>query len=287
MVLGMVAVAPVEITGARTGGAVDIRGSHVVITGASRGIGAALADEFAARGAGVTLVARSIDGLQAVASRTGGRVVPADLTDPDAVRGLISRIEDEAGPVDVLVNNAGIDLTGAFLEMAPEDIERMVRLNAITVAELTRQVLPGMIARGRGHVVQISSLAGVGTFPGIAVYAATKAFVTHLTAGIRLEMKGLPVGFTVVEPGLVTPTDMADSVTSYAPTEASFRRFHRLGLLVDVPVTSLARHTVRAVERGRRTVRLPRRSRLFPMLNNAPRRIVEAILAGVPRRRED
>lgn len=284
---GLADMVTVETTGATTGAAVDIRGSHVVITGASRGIGAALADEFAARGAGVTLVARSVKGLQEVAARTGGRVVAADLTDPDVVRGLMARIEVEAGPVDVLVNNAGVDLTGAFLEMSPDDIEHMVRLNAITVAELTRQVLPGMIARGRGHVVQVSSLAGVGTFPGIAVYAATKAFVTHLTAGIRLEMKGLPVGFTVVEPGLVTPTDMADSVTSYPPTAASFRRFHRLGLLVDVPVTSVARHTVRAVERGRRTVRLPRRARLFPMLNNAPRRIVEATLTGVPRRRED
>ncbi len=265
----------------------EISGRHVVITGASRGVGAALADEFAAKGARVTLVARSIDGLTAVGERTGGTIVPADLADPAEVDGLIGRIEEAHGPVDVLVNNAGIDLTGAFTEMSADDIQRMVQLNAVTVADLTRQVLPGMIARGGGHVVQVSSLAGTGTFPGISVYGGTKAFVTHMTAGVRLEMKGLPVGLTVVETGLITPTDMADSVLSYPPTEASFRRFYRLLLLADADVTAVARKTVRAVERGKRSVRMPARAFLFPMLTNAPRRLVEMFLLGVPRRVQD
>ena len=265
----------------------DLYGKHVVITGASRGVGAALADEFATKGARVTLVARSIDGLTAVGERTGGTIMPADLADPAEVGGLVGRIEAAHGPVDVLVNNAGIDLTGAFTEMPADDIQRMVQLNAITVADLTRQVLPGMIARGGGHVVQVSSLAGTGTFPGISVYGGTKAFVTHMTAGVRLETKGLPIGFTVVETGLITPTDMADSVLSYPPTEASFRRFYRLLLLADTDVTALARKTVRAVEKGKRSVRMPARAFLFPMLTNAPRRLVELFLAGVPRRLHD
>jgi short-subunit dehydrogenase len=262
----------------------DISGKHVVITGASRGVGAALADEFAAKGARVTLVARSVDALAAVAERTGGNAVPADLADPAQVDGLIGRIESEHGPVDVLVNNAGIDLTGAFTDMPMGDIQRMVMLNAITVAELTRQVLPGMIARGGGHVVQVSSMAGTGTFPGISVYGGTKAFVTHMTAGVRLEMKGLPIGLTVVETGLITPTEMADSVLSYPPTEASFRRFYRLLLLADADVVKVARKTVRAVEKNKRTVRMPARAFLFPMLTNLPRRMVEMFLVGVPRR---
>ena len=265
-------------------GHMDLPGKHVVITGASRGVGAALADEFAAKGARVTLVARSVDALAAVAERTGGNAVPADLADPAQVDGLIGRIEAEHGPVDVLVNNAGIDLTGAFTDMPMGDIQRMVQLNAITVAELTRQVLPGMIARGGGHVVQVSSLAGTGTFPGISVYGGTKAFVTHMTAGVRLEMKGLPIGLTVVETGLITPTDMADSVLSYPPTEASFRRFYRLLLLADADVVKVARKTVRAVEKGKRSVRMPARAFLFPALSNAPRRLVEWFLVGVPRR---
>ncbi|MGB1376573.1 MAG: hypothetical protein ACPG7S_01955, partial [Miltoncostaeaceae bacterium] len=97
----------------------------------------------------------------------------------------------------------------------------------------------------------------------------------------------LPIGFTVVETGLITPTDMADSVLSYPPTEASFRRFYRLLLLADTDVTALARKTVRAVEKGKRSVRMPARAFLFPMLTNAPRRLVELFLAGVPRRLHD
>ncbi len=262
----------------------NLSGAHVVITGASRGVGAALADEFAAKGARLTLVARSVDALAAVAQRTGGSAMPADLADREQVDGLIGRIEAAHGPVDVLVNNAGIDLTGAFMDMPMTDIERMVQLNAITLADLTRQVLPGMVERGGGHVVQVSSLAGTGTFPGISVYGGTKAFVTHMTAGVRLEVKGLPIGLTVVETGLITPTDMADSVLSYPPTKASFRRFHRLGLLADADVHAVARKTVHAVEKGRRTVRMPARAFLFPMLTNAPRRLVEMFLIGVPRR---
>ncbi len=262
----------------------QLDGKHVLITGASRGVGAALADAFAATGARLTLVARSADQLQEVAARTGGDVLVADLADPAQVDGLIGRVEAASGPVDVLVNNAGIDLTGAFTEMPASDIQRMVQLNAITVADLTRQVLPGMIERGGGHVVQVSSLAGTGTFPGISVYGGTKAFVTHMTAGVRLEMKGLPIGLTVVETGLITPTDMADSVLSYPPTEASFRRFYRLLLLADADVVKVAQKTVRAVETGRRSVRMPARAFLFPMLTNAPRRLVEMFLVGVPRR---
>ncbi|MFN8122878.1 MAG: SDR family NAD(P)-dependent oxidoreductase [Thermoleophilia bacterium] len=262
----------------------DLNGAHVLITGASRGIGAALADAFAARGARLTLAARSLPGLEEVAARTGGTAVQADLADPGVVAGFIARIEEAHGPVDVLVNNAGIDLTGAFVDLSPEDLERIIRLNAITVADLTRQVLPGMVARGRGHVVQMSSLAATGVFPGMAVYAGTKAFLTHMSAGIRMELRGLPVGITVVEPGLVGPTDMKDSVLAYAPTAACFRRFYRLGLLADADVHALAARTVAAVERGKRHVRMPRRAWLFPWLNNAPRRIVEMTVAGIPPR---
>lgn len=262
----------------------NLDGRHVVITGASRGLGAAMADQFAAKGATLTLVARTVSGLDEVAARTGARVHPADLSDPVQVDGLIGHIEAECGPVDVLVNNAGIDLTGAFVDMPMSDIQRMVQLNAITVAELTRQVLPGMIERGGGHVLQISSMAGSGTFPGIAVYAATKSFVTHMTAGIRLEMKGLPIGLTVVETGLITPTDMADSVLSYPPTRASFKRFALL--LPDTDVNTLAAKAVQAVEKNKRSMRMPGRAFLFPMLTNLPRRMAELLLTGVPRRHE-
>jgi uncharacterized protein len=262
----------------------QLQDRHVVITGASRGIGAAIARECAARGAGVTLIARSAGPLTELATELGGHAIAADLGDPSMLDGLVARIEDEVAPIDVLVNNAGIDLAGAFAGLGAEDLERLVRLNVLAVAELTRQALPGMIARGGGHVVMVSSLAGSATFPGIAVYAGTKAFVTNMSEGIRLELKGLPIGLTIVEPGLVTPTDMADSVLAYPPTAASFARFNRIRLLADVDRDTLARNVVSGIEQNKRNVRYPKRARLFPQITNTPRRLVALLLVGVPRR---
>lgn len=262
----------------------QVRDRHVVVTGASRGIGAAIARECAARGARVTLVARSAGPLKELAAELGGHAHPADLSDAAAIAGLAARIEETSGPIDVLVNNAGVDVAGGFADLTADDLERLIRLNVLAVTELTRQVLPGMIARGRGHLVMISSLADAATFPGIAVYAGTKAYVTHMSEGIRLELKGLPIGLTIVEPGLVTPTDMADSVMAYPPTAASFARFNRIRLLADVDRDTLARNIVTAIEQDRRNVRYPKRARLFPQITNAPRRLAALLLTGVPRR---
>jgi len=262
----------------------QLRDRHVVVTGASRGIGAAIARECAARGATLTLIARSTGPLEELAAELGGHAVTGDLSDPSVLAGLAARIEQQAGPIDVLVNNAGVDVAGGFADLSAEDLERVVRLNVLAVTELTRQVLPGMIARGQGHVVMVSSLAGSGTFPGIAVYAGTKAYITHMSEGIRLELKGLPIGLTIVEPGLVRPTQMADSVLAYPPTAASFGRFNRMRLLVDVDRDTLARHIVNGIEQNKRNVRYPKRARLFPQITNSPRRLVAQLLVGVPRR---
>lgn len=105
-----------------------------------------------------------------------------------------------------------------------------------------------------------------------------------MSEGIRLELKGLPIGLTIVEPGLVTPTDMADSVLAYPPTAASFARFNRIQLLADVDRDTLATHVVDAIEQDKRNVRYPKRARLFPQLTNAPRRLAALFLIGVPRR---
>ncbi|MGD9572738.1 MAG: SDR family NAD(P)-dependent oxidoreductase [Thermoleophilia bacterium] len=261
----------------------DLDGAHVLVTGASRGIGEAFARDFAAAGAKVTCVARDAAAIGAIAGEIGGTAVAADLLDREALRGLIARVEEEAGPVDVLVNNAGIDLTGAFTDLGADDLERLVALDLLAVMELTRQALPGMVERGRGHIVNVASLAGVAVFPGLVAYSACKAEVTHFTAGLRADLRGLPIGTTVVEVGLV-PTDMKDSLIAYEPTAASFRRFNRLGLLRDTTPERLSRATVEAVQRDRRHVRLPRRATTFAMLTEAPRRITEMTLSGVRHR---
>lgn len=262
----------------------ELRDAHVLITGGSRGIGAALARDFHAAGARVTLAARSAGDLAAVAEPLGAATVVADLAEVAGRAGLVARVEDLAGPVDVLVNNAGWEAARDLLGLEPGELARLFAVNALAPAELCRQVLPGMIARGRGHVLNISSLAAAGVLPGLVPYSATKAALSHLTAGLRAELRGLPVGTTLVEVGLVGPTTMQDRVLAHEPTRLAFRRFYRLGLLADVPVDRVSREAVAAVRTGRRHVRLPRRAWLFAALPEAPRRMAEWILRGVPPR---
>ncbi len=258
----------------------DLGGRNVLVTGASRGIGEALAQRFARDGAHVVGVARNADLLGKVMADIGGTAIAVDLADPAQVDGLIARVERDTGPVDVLVNNAGLDLVGALIDNSAEDVRTIHQVNLVTPIELCRQVLPGMLARGRGHVVNVSSLAGVAGFAGMTSYCSTKGGLTNFTGVLRLELKGTPIGTTLVELGPI-PTDMLDHVHDYAPTRKSFERFYKLQMLVDVPRESVADEVVDAVKRGRRHVRIPKRALAFPMLNEAPRRIIETLLVGV------
>jgi short-subunit dehydrogenase len=263
----------------------ELAGTRVLITGASRGIGESLAERFTAAGARVALVARSEAPLKELAQRLGGTAHPADLAEPTQVAGLVDRVESDGGPIDVLVNNAGADMTGAFVHATGDDVEFLFRLNLVAPVELCRQAVPRMLERGRGHVVNMSSLAGVGPFPGMAMYASSKGGLNQFTAGLRAELRGTPVGTTLVELGLI-PTDMSDNVFEYGPAKRAFERTYKLHLLADVPRQKVAAAVVDAVRRDRRHVRLPKRAILFPMLGEAPRRIVEVLLTGV-RHQED
>jgi short-subunit dehydrogenase len=265
---------------------VELGGKRVLITGASRGIGEAIARAFAAKGARVALVARSADAIEKLAADLDGTAHPADLGDPAQVATLIDRVEREAGPVDVLVNNAGVaPTTGAIQEWPLEEVEQTFRINLVSPAELCRQVIPGMLRRGTGHIVNISSLAGVAVFPGLTVYSSTKAGLTQFTAGLRADLKNTPIGTTVVELGPI-PTEMLDSVDEYKPVADSFNRFYQLRLLRDVPKETVADDVVSAVEKGRRHVRHPKRAALFPALSETPRRVTELLLRGVDHRRQ-
>ena len=259
----------------------NLAGRRVLITGASRGIGEAIARRCAATGAKVALVARSEGRLSSLADELGGTFAVADLGSPDSANGLIARVEHGGGPIDVLVNNAGVDFAGAFVRMSSADLDQIYRVNLMSPAELCRQALPGMLERGRGHIVNISSLSGTATFPGLASYASTKAGLNQLTAGLRADLKGRPVGVTLVELGPI-PTEMLANVDSYLPTQASFQRFYQLQILADVPRDTVANAVVDAIQKNRRHVRLPKRAAINAMLAEAPRRFVELMLTGVP-----
>jgi uncharacterized protein len=257
----------------------QIEGHHVVVTGASRGIGKGIAREFAARGGRVTLVARTASTLEALAEEIGGHALPADLFDREQVSSLIERAESEAGPVDILVNNAGMEHSKSFFDITEVEVDEVVALNVSVPIELTRQVLPGMRDRGRGHVLNISSMAANGALPGFAVYSATKAGLSHFTRALRQDLKGLALGVTTLEVGPV-PTDIMENL-AYEPALAGFARLRRLQLLPDVSVERVARAAANGVERNKRAVWLPRRASLFGALTGAPQRIVEPLVADI------
>jgi short-subunit dehydrogenase len=258
-----------------------LNSAHVVVTGASRGIGEAIADECARRGAHVTLVARNHDALAAIASRMSATAFAADLSLPGDLDGIIDRVENGVGlPVDVLVNNAGIDLTKPILRYSEQELRSIVEVNLLAPLELCRQVLPKMVARRSGHIVNISSMAGVAGFPGLVAYASTKAGLSHFSRVVRQDLKGSGVNVTAVEIGPI-PTDMLDRVGDYPPTRHAFARLRRMHLLPEVPRDVVARAIADAVEKQRAHVWLPKRAGLFPFLGGLPQRFVDAVIHNI------
>jgi uncharacterized protein len=262
---------------------VKLSGSHVVVTGASRGIGACLAREAARRGATVTLVARSAGPLSELAAETGGHALPADLADRTQVDGLIARAEQQVGrPVDVLVNNAGLDAAGSFLTLTEDDLADLVAVNLAAPLELARQVLPGMVQRDRGHVVNVSSGFSTVNTPGLAPYSASKAGLSHFTGALRVELRGTAVGTTLVEPGPVR-TDLYEGLHHTLSIDA-LKRLMRLQLTAEVDPDDVAVATLDKVESGGGNVVRPRRMAPAMALTWLPRRATDLALTGVRRR---
>jgi len=253
----------------------ELSGKRVLITGASRGLGRGMALAFAREGAKVALVARDESALKALAERVGGTVHPCDLLDPEQVLGLAERVEREAGPVDVLVNNAGVSHVKHMLDQSPEEIAAILQTNLVAPIQLCRQLLPRMIARGGGHVVNMSSIAAIVAPPGLVHYGASKAGLSHYTAGLRMEVERRGIRTTLVEIGS-TATDMDDMTQAYGPY-AKMRR-GKSNRDVQMPVEKVVDAIVDAVKHDRRHVRLPRALASLGMLNEVPRRLGEALL---------
>jgi uncharacterized protein len=144
-------------------------------------------------------------------------------------------------------------------------------------------VLPGMLARKHGHIVNVSSTAACAAFSGMSLYASTKAGLTNFTAILRLELKGTLIRTTVVSMGPVT-TDMLDAVNEFEPSRRAFARFRHLQLMPNISRETLADAVVDAVRAEKRHVRLPKRAAIYPMLHEIPRRMVEWMLIGIPSR---
>ena len=187
----------------------------MLVTGGSRGIGAALARGLRERGAQPALVARQSAELSSVAAEVSGAAYPCDLSDISGLAALVERVEAD-GPVDVLINNAGVSNVGWFVDRTPAEIDQVLTVNLLAPVHLCRLLLPRMLERGRGHVVNISSMAGVIAPPGLATYSASKAGLSHFTAGLRADLRDTPLQFTTVHLGSVS-TEMDEEARSYGP----------------------------------------------------------------------
>jgi NADP-dependent 3-hydroxy acid dehydrogenase YdfG len=188
----------------------NLKGKIVLITGASSGIGAATALAFAAEGARLLLAARRADRLAKVAAAVTERgaeavhTISLDVRDRTAVQKAIDALPAEWAAIDILVNNAGLSRGLEKLYQGKiEDWEEMIDTNVKGLLYVTRAVVPGMVERGRGHVINLGSTAGELTYPGGAVYCATKAAERAINDGLRQDVLGTPIRVTTVDPGMV------------------------------------------------------------------------------------
>jgi len=174
-----------------------------LVTGASSGIGEACAKALGEAGASVVLVARRRDRLEALAAELpDAEILAADLTKKKGLTTVVERLEDRSRPIDLLVNNAGFGTSGDFVGLDPDRLADEVALNIGALTRLSHAALVPMVERGRGWLLNVSSVASFQPAPQLAVYAATKAYVTSLTESLHEELRGTGVTATALCPGL-------------------------------------------------------------------------------------
>jgi short-subunit dehydrogenase len=217
-------------------------GWNAVVTGGSSGIGAAIAERLAAAGATLVVLGRDAERLDGLARRIGACALVADLGTAEG----LARAADAAAQADLLVNSAGFGWAGDLAAMPEPDIDALVALNLTAPLRLTRAALPGMRARGRGHLVFVSSIAAVGVGEE-AVYSATKAGLRAFAASVRLEVAGEGIGVTTLLPGAVRTPFFDHRGRPYN------RRFPR-----QLNPDQVASALLRGVERGAAEVFVPR-----------------------------
>jgi len=251
---------------------------HALVTGASSGIGRELARDLAAEGCDLTLTARREERLRDLAAevRERGvevRVLAHDLSDPAACDRLVEELQAAKVEIDVLVNNAGVGDFGDFAQADPERLQRMIQLNVTSLTRLTRLLLPGMLRRGEGRILNVASTAAFQPGPHMAVYFATKAYVLHFSEALAEELSGTGVTVTALFPG-ATRSEFFEE----AGMQSS-------GLIQGRPLPSAAQVAafgLRAMKKGRRVAVHGPANRLLILLTRVmPRRVLSFVTGRV------
>ena len=255
---------------------------RVLITGASSGIGAELAKLAAAQGHDLVLVARGRNELEALAQElterhgNGVRVVPRDLTEIGAAQAICDELQSAGLSIDILINNAGFGLSGTFWRNDMGNVTDLLHVNVVALTQLTRLLLPQMVARGRGKVLNVASIAAFQPGPLMAAYYASKAYVLSFSEAVANELKGSGVTMTVLCPG---------------PTRTGFGQ--RAGLNLSrlsswIPVSdarTVAQVGFEAMKRGETLVISGLLNRLAAFGTRfAPRRLLAAIVRAMQER---
>lgn len=248
-----------------------VPGTCALVTGASSGIGRALAEALARRGATVGLLARSLRELEALAEALGGRhvVLPCDVGDAQAVRHAVDRFAGEAGGLDLVVANAGITHYRPAAEQPLAEVEQMTTVNWLGTVYTVHAALAHLLRQRGGHIVVVSSGAGLRSFPGAAAYGATKAAQRGYATALRHELAGTGVSVTTVYPGEIA-TALHDHERDRMPAwyRATAAR----------PATSVAARIIAAVERDRREVYYPPAVRLLGAVNGVSPKLADRLL---------
>jgi short-subunit dehydrogenase len=218
---------------------VNLAGREALVTGATGGLGHAIARALAARGARLVLSGRRTEALESLASELGARAVACDLADPAAVDRLIT----EAGAIDVLVANAGIPASGRIDRFSVEDLDRALAVNLRAPMVLAKRLAEGMAARGGGHIVFMSSMAGKAASPGGSLYSATKFGLRGFSQGLREDLRPMGIGVSSVFPSFIRDAGMYHDSGVRLP-----------GYVATRTPEEVAAAVVRAIERDRAEV---------------------------------
>jgi short-subunit dehydrogenase len=248
-----------------------------LVTGANRGIGRALVERLAELPLGSVLAgARNVESFEAVRLSPGGarevRAVRMDLSSQASIEKCCAELGDDLGKIDLLVNNAGLMTGGLLEEQAIDEVYAMFQVNLVAVAHLTQRVLPGMLERHKGTVVNNASISGYAYFPAASTYAASKAGIVGFTESLRRELRGTGVhAMHLVTPGVAT--DMLSD------TEEVYGRHMDTSGWDRVPVREWANRVVGAIEADRRVLGPGGRSALAMLAARGPARALDAVTA--------